>query len=107
MNALERLQSTIEDRKQAGQEAASYSAMLLHKGSDAISKKVIEEATECVLAAKEGDADHLVAEVADLWFHSMLLLSAHDKQLADVCNELARREGKSGLVEKAERGKQA
>ncbi len=99
---LERLTETIEARKQAAPET-SYVAKLFGKGEDAILKKVGEEATEVVLAAKGGDRAHLVYEVADLWFHCMVLLSRHGLSADDVLNELARREGVSGIAEKAGR----
>ena len=73
------------------------------KGEDAILRKVIEEATETLLASKEGDKLHLVREVADLWFHSMVLLAWHDLAAKDVLAELNRREGVSGIVEKQSR----
>ncbi len=99
---LERLRGTIEARKQAAPET-SYVAKLFSKGEDAILKKIGEEATEVVLAAKGGDKTHLVYEVADLWFHCMVLLSKHGLSADDVLNELARREGISGIAEKAGR----
>lgn len=99
---LERLAGTIEARKQAAPES-SYVAKLFSKGEDAILKKIGEEATEVVLAAKDGDKTHLVYEVADLWFHCMVLLSRHGLSADDVLNELARREGLSGIAEKAGR----
>lgn len=96
---LERLTETIEARKQAAPDT-SYVAKLFSKGEDAILKKVGEEATEVVLAAKGGDSSHLVYETADLWFHTLVLLAKHGLSAADVLNELARREGVSGIVEK-------
>ena len=78
-------------------------AKLLHKGPDAFLKKIGEEATETVMAAKDGDKDKLVYEVADLWFHSMIALTHFGLRPEDVVNELARRQGLSGLVEKANR----
>jgi phosphoribosyl-ATP pyrophosphohydrolase len=99
---LERLAGTIEARKQAAPET-SYVAKLFSKGEDAILKKIGEEATEVVLAAKDGDRTHIVYEVADLWFHCMVLLSKHGLTADDVLNELARREGLSGIAEKAGR----
>ncbi len=99
---LERLAETIEARKQAAPET-SYVAKLFSRGEDAILKKIGEEATEVVLAAKGGDKTHLVYEVADLWFHCMVLLSRHGLRPEDVLNELARREGVSGIAEKAGR----
>ncbi|MFZ5502386.1 MAG: phosphoribosyl-ATP diphosphatase [Pseudomonadota bacterium] len=99
---LQRLSATLEARKQASPES-SYVAKLLGKGEDAILKKVGEEATEVVLASKQGDKSHLVYEVADLWFHTMVLLAHHGLSADDVVNELARREGLSGIVEKQSR----
>lgn len=107
MNAEEiitRLTETLESRKEANPDS-SYVARPLDKGEDAILKKVGEEATEVILASKEGDKTHLVYEVADLWFHTMVLLAKHDLNSKDVLHELARREGMSGLVEKANRDK--
>jgi phosphoribosyl-ATP pyrophosphohydrolase len=101
---LPRLTEILETRKLAAPDS-SYVAKLFHKGEDAILKKVGEEATEVILASKEGDAQHLVYEVADLWFHSMVLLAHHGLSAADVLQELARREGVSGIVEKAARPK--
>lgn len=99
---LQRLTETIEARKQAEPEK-SYVAKLFSRGEDAILKKIGEEATEVVLAAKGGDRTHLVYETADLWFHCMLLLARHGLSADDVLNELARREGMSGIEEKANR----
>ena len=110
---LARLASVLESRKpeNGGDPDKSYVARLFHKGDDAILKKIGEEATETVMAAKDARAAGLsqesvskvVYEVADLWFHSMVLLSRFGMQPADVVNELARREGLSGLEEKARR----
>lgn len=99
---LQRLTGTIEARKQASPES-SYVAKLFSKGDDAILKKVIEEAGEVLLAAKENERQHLVYEVADLWFHTLVLLAQKGLSADDVLNELARREGLSGIVEKANR----
>jgi phosphoribosyl-ATP pyrophosphohydrolase len=98
---LERLADVIESRKPAagGDPDKSYVARLFAKGPDAILKKVGEEATEVVMAAKDGDRARLVAEVADLWFHSMIALAQLGARPADVVAELARREGLSGLEE--------
>ena len=101
---LERLASTIESRMSADA-TTSYVAALKAKGHDAILKKVAEEAAETLLAAKDGDKLHLIREVADLWFHCMVLLAWHGARPADVLAELARREGTSGITEKAARGK--
>ena len=108
---LERLARTIETRKpaQGGDPSTSYVARLLHKGPDAFLKKIGEEATETVMAAK--DIDHggatpelqgkLVGEVADLWFHCLIALAHYNLRPADVLAELERREGTSGIEEKA------
>jgi phosphoribosyl-ATP pyrophosphohydrolase len=110
---LDRLAGVIESRLPArgGDPEASYVARLLHKGPDAFLKKIGEEATEVVMAAK--DADHggerqkIVNEVADLWFHSMVALAHYGLAPRDVAAELARREGTSGIEEKALRKAQA
>ena len=108
-DVLERLADVIDSRKpaQGGDVERSYVARLLHKGPDAILKKIGEEATELVMAAKDcergGDKAKLVAEVADLWFHSMIALAHFGLRPSDVAAELARREGLSGLDEKASR----
>ena len=99
---LQRLTQTLEARKQASPES-SYVAKLFGKGEDAILKKIGEEATEVILASKEGDKTHLVYETADLWFHCMVLLAQHGLSADDVLEELARREGLSGVAEKAGR----
>ena len=101
-DVLARLAEVIESRK-AGDPDKSYVARLFHKGTDSILKKVGEEATEVVMAAKDGDRQKVIYEVADLWFHSMLALSAFGLKPADVLAELQRREGLSGLEEFAAR----
>jgi len=101
-DVLARLAEVIEARK-LGDPEKSYVARLFHKGTDAILKKIGEEATEVVMAAKDGDPKQVVYEVADLWFHSMLALSAFGLRPADVLTELQRREGLSGLEEFAAR----
>lgn len=101
-DVLARIAATIETRKRAEPEE-SYVASLLAGGDDRVLKKIGEEATETVLAAKDGDKIHLVAEVADLWFHCLVLLARHGLGPADVLHELARREGVSGHAEKASR----
>ena len=108
---LSRLAAVIESRKPSngGDPDKSYVARLLHKGSDAFLKKIGEEATEAVMAAKDIDyggktpelTGKLVGEVADLWFHSMIALAHYGLSPADVVAELVRREGLSGLEEKA------
>jgi phosphoribosyl-ATP pyrophosphohydrolase len=116
-DALNKLALVLETRKAAngGDPETSYVAKLLHKGPDAFLKKIGEEATECVMAAKDVDAAQakldatlvalakgkLVGEVADLWFHSMIALVHYDLSPTDVVSELERRVGLSGLDEKA------
>ena len=101
-NTLERIARVIEERRGQDPET-SYVARLIAGGDDAILKKIGEEATETVLAAKDGDRLHLVREIADLWFHCMILLSRHGLGPQDVLGELHRREGISGIDEKAAR----
>lgn len=106
-DTLERLAAVIESRKpeNGGDPEKSYVARLLHKGPDAFLKKIGEEATEAVMAAKDaehgGDASRIVSEMADLWFHTMVALAHFGLSPADVVAELARREGLGGLEEKA------
>ncbi|MGA9665611.1 MAG: phosphoribosyl-ATP diphosphatase [Gallionella sp.] len=102
---LQRLSATLKARKLATPES-SYVARLFSKGEDAILKKIGEEAMEVVLASKSGDKTHLVHETADLWFHCMVLLAQHGLSPDDVLDELARREGVSGLAEKENRTKE-
>ena len=99
---LERIAALIEERRKSDP-ARSYVARLLTEHEDTVLKKIGEEATETVLAAKSGDRLHLVRETADLWFHCMVLLARHGLGPADVLAELHRREGISGLDEKAAR----
>jgi phosphoribosyl-ATP pyrophosphohydrolase len=101
-DVLARVAATIEARKSAAPES-SYVARLLARGEDAILKKIGEEATETVMAAKDGDKLRLTAEVADLWFHCLVLLASRGLGPQDVLAELARREGVSGIAEKAAR----
>lgn len=98
---LARLAAVIESRKPArgGNPELSYVARLFSKGTDAILKKIGEEATETVMAAKDGVPDKIVGEVADLWFHSMIALAHFGLGPQDVLAELLRREGLSGLEE--------
>jgi phosphoribosyl-ATP pyrophosphohydrolase len=102
--SLERIAATINERKD-GDAAKSYVAQLFAKGDDAMLKKIGEEATELILAAKSGERLHIVRETADLWFHSMIVLARHGVGPADVLAELHRREGISGIDEKARRKK--
>lgn len=99
---LTTLADTIDSRKGASPET-SYVAELLSKAPDAVLKKIGEEATECVMAAKDGNAQDIVYEVADLWFHSMVLLAHFNLRPETVIAELRRREGVSGIAEKAAR----
>jgi phosphoribosyl-ATP pyrophosphohydrolase len=101
-DSLNRLASIIAQRRQADP-STSYVARLLGKGEDGILKKIGEEATECVMAAKDGDHQRLVAECADLWFHCLVMLEHYGLGPRDVIAELERREGISGLDEKAAR----
>ena len=101
---LARVAATVAARAGADP-ATSYVASLFAKGDDAILKKIGEEATETVLAAKDGDPARITAEVADLWFHCLVLLARHGLSPADVLAELARREGTSGHAEKAARSR--
>jgi phosphoribosyl-ATP pyrophosphohydrolase len=108
-NTLNRLATVIESRKPAngGDPEKSYVARLFSKGDDAILKKIGEEATETVMAAKDartsGEKSKVLYECADLWFHSMIMLAQFDLTPQDVLDELARREGISGIEEKANR----
>ena len=102
LEVLHRLQATLAERKKAAPDS-SYVASLYAKGTDSICKKVAEEAAETIMAAKDGDHLHLVREVTDLWFHSLILLAHFDLGVDDVLFELRRREGISGIDEKASR----
>ncbi|BBP00160.1 phosphoribosyl-ATP diphosphatase [Sulfuriferula nivalis] len=99
---LNRVAATLEARKISTADS-SYVASLYAKGLDSILKKVAEEAAETIMAAKDGDKQHIVYEVADLWFHTMILLAQQGLGPQDILNELARREGVSGHTEKAAR----
>jgi phosphoribosyl-ATP pyrophosphohydrolase len=101
-DVLQQLAQVLEQRKQT-QPDSSYVAKLYAKGLDAILKKIGEEATETVMAAKDGDRDKLVYEVADLWFHTLVLLAQQGLGPEQVLDELQRRFGLSGLEEKARR----
>ena len=104
-DVLARLAAVIESRRpeNGGDPERSYVARLFGKGTDAILKKVGEEATEVVMAAKDGDRGRIVGEVADLWFHTMVALAQFGLTPAEVLAELSRREGLSGLEEFAQR----
>jgi phosphoribosyl-ATP pyrophosphohydrolase len=99
-DTLVRLAATVASRRGADPET-SYVARLFHKGEDAILKKIGEEATETVMAAKDGDACRIVSETADLWFHCLVMLAQYNLSPTDVLAELVRREGTSGIDEKA------
>jgi len=101
-DTLARLAGVIEERRTADP-AKSYVAKLIAKGPDAVLKKIGEEATEVVMACKDGAPEKIVAEVADLWFHTMIALATHGLAPRDVLAELERREGQSGLEEFAAR----
>lgn len=101
-NILKRLGETIAARRGASPDS-SYVAKLLSQGEDVILRKISEEATETLLASKTGDRLHVVREIADLWFHSLVLLAHHGLGPDDVLAELRRREGISGIDEKAGR----
>ena len=100
---LQELAAVLEARKGADPDS-SYVAKLYSKGLDAILKKIGEEATETILAAKDGDKDHLVYETADLWFHTLVMLKHLNLEPQAVLDELGRRFGLSGIEEKAGRG---
>ncbi len=102
LEILRRVEATLIERKQAAP-GTSYAASLYAKGTDSICKKVAEEAAETIMAAKDGDSLHLVREVTDLWFHSMLLLTHFGLSIDDVVSEFRRREGISGIEEKKSR----
>jgi phosphoribosyl-ATP pyrophosphohydrolase len=104
LETLERIAQAINERK-SGDPTKSYVAKLFAGGDDAMLKKIGEEATEVVLAAKGADRLHLVREVTDLWFHCMIVLARHGLGPADVLAEMQRREGISGVDEKASRKK--
>jgi len=99
---LKQLAEVLEQRKNADPES-SYVAKLYSKGLDGILKKVGEEATETVMAAKDGDAEKIIYETADLWFHTLVMLAQQGLSHEDVLTELGRRFGLSGLDEKANR----
>jgi phosphoribosyl-ATP pyrophosphohydrolase len=102
LEVIRRLQQTLVERKNAAPDT-SYVASLYAKGTDAICKKVAEEAAEVIMAAKDGDRLHLTREVCDLWFHSMVLLAHSGIGVDEVMAEFRRREGISGMDEKKAR----
>ena len=102
---LKQLSDVLEERKHAADPESSYVARLHHKGLDAILKKIGEEATETIIAAKSGDKTQIIYETADLWFHTLVMLSHQGLSIEDVTGELARRFGVSGIEEKAARRK--
>jgi len=99
---LNRLSEIIEARKHEDS-SNSYVAKLLQGGQDKILKKIAEESAETLMASKDGDAQHVVRETADLWFHCLILLAHHGLTAEDVLQELEKREGVSGIIEKASR----
>jgi phosphoribosyl-ATP pyrophosphohydrolase len=101
-DVLDRVAATIRSRRGADP-ASSYVASLFAKGDDAILKKIGEEATETVMAGKDGDKLRIASEIADLWFHCLVLLARHDMGPDDIRREFLRREGVSGHAEKASR----
>lgn len=103
-DVLHRVAATLEERKQAAPES-SYVAALYGKGLDAILKKVAEESAETLMAAKDGDRLHLVWEVTDLWFHTLILMGHFGLSVDDILQEFRRREGISGIDEKASRSR--
>ena len=103
-NILDRLADLLEQRK-AADPSSSYVAKLYAKGMDSILKKVGEEATEVVIAAKDGNKEEIIYETADLWFHTLVMLAKADLKPQDVLDELAKREGLSGIDEKNARTK--
>ncbi|WP_020166904.1 MULTISPECIES: phosphoribosyl-ATP diphosphatase [Methylotenera] len=103
-DVLDRLAELLEQRK-AADPTSSYVAKLYAKGLDSILKKIGEEATETVIAAKGGNKEEIIYETADLWFHTLIMLSHAGLKPQDVLDELARREGLSGITEKESRSK--
>ncbi|PKO25870.1 MAG: phosphoribosyl-ATP diphosphatase [Betaproteobacteria bacterium HGW-Betaproteobacteria-8] len=104
-DVLDRLATLLEQRKSADPQT-SYVARLYSKGMDSILKKVGEEAAETIIAAKDGDPEKIIYETADLWFHCLVMLAQAGLKPQDVLDELARREGLSGIAEKAARPKE-
>lgn len=101
---LDRIAEVLESRKGADP-ASSYVAKLYDKGIDSILKKVGEEAGETIIAAKNGDKSQIIYETADLWFHTLVMLAHAGLEPKDIIDELARREGLSGIEEKENRNK--
>lgn len=102
LEVLNRLQTLIQTRKKSSAEE-SYTSGLFQKGQDHILKKLGEESYEVVMASKDNDREHIIRELADLWFHSLVVMAYHNVSIGDVAIELERREGVSGLEEKASR----
>lgn len=102
LEVLNRLQTLIRTRKNSSVEE-SYTSGLFQKGQDHILKKLGEESYEVVMASKDNDREHIIRELADLWFHSLVVMAYHNVSTGDVALELERREGVSGLEEKASR----
>ncbi len=96
-DTLARLSAVVAARRSDADAKTSYVARLFAKGENAVLKKIGEEATEVVMACKDGNRDRIVAEVADLWFHTLIALEAHGLGPKDVLAELSRREGVSGI----------
>jgi phosphoribosyl-ATP pyrophosphohydrolase len=105
MHILEHLEQVLASRLpvNGGDPSSSYVAKLYHKGEEAFLKKIAEESAELIMACKDADREQIIYETADLWFHSLVALAYYDIKPEQVLNELARREGLSGLVEKASR----
>ena len=101
-DTLTKLDEILNERKSASPDS-SYVAKLYHKGQNTILKKVAEEAGETIIASKENNAEQIIYETADLWFHTLVMLSHHGLKSEDVLSELERRFGLSGLEEKAQR----
>jgi len=101
-NILATLEQILEQRKSASADS-SYVSSLYNKGTDQILKKIAEESAEVIMATKEGDSDKIIYEVADLWFHTMILLRHKNIAFSDIEEELMRRYGVSGLTEKLNR----
>lgn len=101
---LKKLTETLEARKK-DDPTKSYTASLYRDGLEAILKKVNEEAFETIIAARQGDNKELIHEVADLWFHTLVLMAHKNLSVEDILNELAKREGTSGIEEKENRSK--